>query len=379
MAAKISPFAINDLECASMRLKPLFSTLLPALLSACATTAPEIPKAWLDVPRATQLRTVSYDADGKLRTNTAPVLSLRAPSGVRIRDNALERNGKPLTPAFPAIDSFAVSEERKEVVFSAKRVDSFDVGLVSIDGSDIHWVPEETADEIAVQWAPRGNKISYLVRTSTGDLVRTVHVPTASQLSVGFPGSIVRALAWEPAAERYAVIVESPESSPRVEVQKYGGEEQRTAVPPSTRLDVETEPLAGNSVMRPVSLRYGEKLPLVVWIAKERFAWNDARAALQQNARVAVAIVTAEPDAAFWAAAKAIPWLDLSRTYVVSASATRNPQPATIIEPDPSLPAGRYRRADNRLLVPPPVVESFAAGFIADQLKGTRPPNGSNR
>ena len=353
--------------------------LSAALLGSCATTAPEIPKTWLDVPHAAQLRTVSYDADGKLRWNTDPVISLRAPSGVRVRDNALERNGKTLTPAFRAIDSFAVSEERKEVAFSAKRGDNFDIGLVSIDGSDIHWVPEEPADEIAVQWAPRGNKISYLVRTATGDLVRTVHIPTASQLSVGFPGSIVRALAWDPPAERYAVIVESPESSPRIEVQKYSGEEQKTAVASAVRLDVETEPLAGGLLQRPPALRYGEKLPLVVWMTKERFAWNDARAALQQNARVAVAIVTTEPDASFWSAAKAVPWLDLSRTYLVSASATRNAQPATIIEPDAALVAGRYRRADNRLLVPPPVVESFAAGFIADQLKGTRPPNGSNR
>ena len=240
-------------------------------------------------------------------------------------------------------------------------------------------MPEDPADEVAVQWAPRGNKVSYIVKTPTGDVVRTVHIPTASQLSVGFPGSVVRAVAWEPAAERYAVIAESPESSPRIEVQKYGGEEQRTAVPPAVRLDVESEPIAGALVLRPSALRYGEKLPLVVWMTKERFAWNDARAALQQNARVAVAIVTSEPDAAFWSAMKAVPWIDSSRSWLVSASATRNPQPATIIEPDPALPAGRYRRADNRLLVAPAVVESFAAGFIADQWKGTRPPNGSNR
>lgn len=359
--------------------KTLFPPLLAGLLFACGTAAPAIPEAWLEVPRAAQLRTVSYDAEGKLRTNTDAAVPMRAPSGVRVRDNALERNGRMLTPAFRAIDSFAVSEERKEIVFSAKRTDNFDVGLVSIDGSDIHWVPEETADEVAVQWAPRGNKISYVVKTPTGDVVRTVHVPTATQLSVGFPGSIVRALAWEPAAERYAVIVESPESSPRVDVQKYGGEEQRTAVPASIHLDVETEPLAGGVVMRPPALRYGEKLPLVVWMTNERFAWSDARAALQQNARVAVAIATSEPDAAFWAAAKAVPWLDLSRTYLVSGSAIRNAQPAVVIEPDPAPSAGRHRRADNRLLVPPAVVESFAAGFIADQLKGTRPPNGSNR
>jgi hypothetical protein len=362
-----------------MRPAIVISTLVPALLQGCATTSPEIPAAWLQVPRAAQIRTVSYDAEGKLRWNTDPVISLRTFSGVRVRENAIERDGKPLTPAFQAIDSLAVSAERKEVVFSAKRTDNFDVGLVSIDGSDVHWIPADPADETSVQWAPRGNKVSYIVHAPTGDVVRTVHIPTASQLSVGFPGSIVRAVAWEPAAERYAAIVESPESSPRIDVQKYGGEEQRTVVPPAVKLDVETEPLPGGMVMRPTALRYGEKLPLVVWLTSERFAWNDARAALQQNTRVAVAVLTAEPDAAFWTAARAVAWLDTSRTYLVSASATRTAQPATVIEADARVPAGRYRRADNRVLVAPPVVESFAAGFIADQLKGTRPPNGSNR
>lgn len=362
-----------------MRAIRLIFPCLAALLAGCATTFSEVPTGWLEVPRAGALRTVSYDADGKLRWNVEPAVSLRAPSGVRVQNGALERDGKRLTPAFAAIDSFAVSEERKEVVFSAKRESNFDIGLVSIDGSDIHWVPEDPLDEIAVQWAPRGNKVSYIVKTPTGDVVRTVHIPTASQLSVGFPGSVVRAVAWEPAAERYAVIAESPESSPRIDVQKYGGEEQRTAVPPAVRLDVESEPIAGATVLRPPALRYGEKLPLVVWMTRERFAWNDARAALQQNARVAVAIVTAEPDAAFWSAIQAVPWIDPSRTYLVANVAIRSPQPATVIEPDPSLPAGRYRRADNRLFVAPAVVESFAAGFIADQWKGTRPPNGSKR
>lgn len=362
-----------------MRARALISLGAAAFAAGCATTLSEIPRSWLELPHAAAIRTIAYDAAGKLRSNVEPAVSLRAPSGVRVRDGALERDGKRLTPAFAAIDSFAVSEERKEVVFSAKRGSNFDIGLVSIDGSDIHWVPEDPLDEVAVQWAPRGNKVSYIVKTPTGDVVRTVHIPTASQLSVGFPGSVVRAVAWDPAAERYAVLAESPESSPRIDVQTYGGEEQRTAVPPAVRLDVESEPIGGALVLRPPALRYGEKLPLVVWLTKERFAWNDARADLQQNARVAVAIVTTEPDAAFWSAMKAVPWLDLSRTYLVSASATRNPQPATILGPDPALPADRYRRADNRLFAAPAVVESFAAGYIADQWKGTRPPNGSNR
>ena len=113
----------------------------------------------------------------------------RAISDVRIVNGKLIAGGKELTPQFVAIQSFDVSLERREVVFSAKRRDNFDIGLVSLDGSDIHWIPEDPADEIDVQWAPKGNKVSYIVRTKTGDVVRTVHIPTAAQLAVLGAGS----------------------------------------------------------------------------------------------------------------------------------------------------------------------------------------------
>ncbi|MCU1350227.1 MAG: hypothetical protein JWO56_3257 [Acidobacteria bacterium] len=363
-----------------LRLTIPFPVLLSLLAAGCATTSVPVPQSWLDVPRASKIRTVRYDANGKLLWNVDPILAPRAGNGVAVRDNAIELDGKPLTPRFQAVDSFDVSEERKEIVFSAKRAGNFDIGLVSIDGSDVHWVPEDPADETGVQWAPRGNKVSYIVRTKSGDLVRTVHIPTASQLTAAFPGSLVRTLAWEPAAERYAVVLESPEASPSVDVLEYDGEKRKNVVPPAARLDVEdSEPLGGGIVLRPPSMRYGEKLPLVVWIAENRYAWSDARAALLRNARVAIAIVTAEPDASFWTAARAVPWLDTGRSWLVSASPTRNPQPVTVIEPDATMPAGRYRRTDNRVLVAPPIVESFAAGFIANQVKGTPPANGSIR
>jgi len=362
-----------------MRSNLRYLPLVSLLAAGCATTWVEVPPAWLDVPHATAIRSVRYDADGKLLWNVEPVLAPRIGHGVTVRENAIERDGKRLTPQFLAVDSFDVSDQRKEVVFSAKRSGSFDIGLVSIDGSDVHWIPEDPADETAVQWAPRGNKVSYVVGTKTGDLVRTVHIPTAAQLTVAFPGSLVRALAWEPAAERYAVVLESPVTSPSIDVLKYGGEERKNAVPPSARLDVESEPFAGGILLRPSDMKYGEKVPLVVWIGESRYAWSDARAALLRNARVALAIVTSEPDAAFWGAAKAIPWLDTARAWVVSRSGTRGRQPATVIEPALELPAGRYRQADNRVLVAPAIVESFAAGFIANQVKGTPPANGSIR
>lgn len=240
----------------------------------------------------------------------------RVTSDVHVQNGKLVSNGKELTPQFAAIQSFDVSLERHEVVFAAKRTDNFDIGLVSLDGGDIHWFPPDPADETDIQWAPRGNKVSYIVHTKAADIVRTVHVPTATQLSVDFPYATVRSLAWDRAAVRYAVVVSSPDASDRIESMKYDGTERRTDVPPDTRLDVAEEPVAGALMMRPTTMHYGERLPLVVWVADPPYVWNAKRGALMRGERVACAIMRRAPDDAFWAAMRAIPWIDSSRMSV---------------------------------------------------------------
>jgi len=151
-------------------------------------------------------------------------------SAVRVQNGKLIAGSKELTPQLAAIQSFDVSLERREVVFSAKHNSNFDIGLVSLDGSDVHWFPSDPADETDVQWAPRGNKVSYVVRLKTADVVRTVHVPTSVQLSVEFPYATVKSLAWDKEGQRYAVVLSSPEASDRIQTMKYDGTGQRTDV-----------------------------------------------------------------------------------------------------------------------------------------------------
>jgi hypothetical protein len=237
-------------------------------------------------------------------------------AGVSVRNGKLVVGSKELTPQLAAIQSFDVSLERREIVFSAKRTDNFDIGIVSLDGSDIHWFPSDPADETDVQWAPRGNKVSYIVHTKSGDVVRTVHVPTATQLSVDFSYATVRALAWDREAVRYAVVVTSPDASDRIESMKYDGTGRRTDVLPAVRLDVTAEPMAGALLMRPSTMHYGERLPLVVWVADPPYVWNADRGALMRKERVACAIMRRTPDDAFWAAMRAIPWIDSKRMSV---------------------------------------------------------------
>jgi hypothetical protein len=337
-----------------------FAALL--FLAGCASAPIVIPPAWETVPAAKSQSDYCVVFDCAIKPKAA---------NIRVSGNQLFNGSKALTAVFAAIDSYDVSLERKEIVFSAKRKDNFDIGLVSMDGSDVHWIPEDPADETNVSWAPRGNKVSYILHTSRGSIVRTVHIPTATPLSIDLPDSEIDSLLWEPKAERFALVLESPDVSSRLLSMTYAGEKREEVIHPSERLDVSLEPLGGVLVMRPNAMRYNEKLPLVVWFADKPFAWSDARAALMRHARVAIAIAPKFGDG-FWREIRNVPWLDTNRTYSVGTPIVGS----TSIAGDPNIASHRYLRRGNTLFVPSAVVQSFAAAFIADDLKGTPPPNG---
>ncbi|MBK5258350.1 MAG: hypothetical protein JJE51_02075 [Thermoanaerobaculia bacterium] len=307
----------------------------------------------------------------KPANDRAGVVVVRDARGAR-----LMREGVDLTEPFAEIESFDVSLDRREVAFSAKRERGYDIGLVHLDGSPISWVPEDPADEVQVHWAPRGNKISYFVRSPGGDLVRTVHVPTATALTIDFPFSVLRTLEWDAAAERFTVTADSPDSSARTEVMKYGGEERRVTATPAAKLDVEIVPLAGNALLlQPQSIAYDERLPLVIWISDgPRNGWSDARGELMQRVRAATIVTDRAPDETLWTAIGQLPWAERTRTYVVDASGHSVPREGALtIRGDSTVRPGRFRRGTNSIAVQPAVVESFSAGFIADELKGTSP------
>jgi hypothetical protein len=353
-----------------MRGKRVLRTAFSALfLAGCSSAAPMfVPRSWETVPLAAVV------GDYCIHVACAPAPKLTT---IHVSEKRLFNGTKPLTPPFAAIDSYDVSLERKEIVFSAKRTNSFDVGLVSIDGSDIHWIPEDPADEVSPQWAPRGNKVSYIVQTATGSIVRTVHIPTATPLSIDFPGAQVDALAWEPDAARFALVLESPDESQHLVSMTYAGEQRQKVVAASEWLSVSLEPIGGVLVMRPNEMRYNEKLPLVIWIDPKTFAWSDARAALMRSSRVAIAI-TPKLDDNFMTEVRNVAWIDSNRTYIVNGTGAEAAGSAIVIAPetDPRLPLHHYTRRGNTLRVRPAVVQSFAAAFIADDLKGTPPPNG---
>ena len=324
---------------------------------ACASTAP-IPNAWMSVPEP------------------APSAKRLSDGPIRLLNGQLWRGDQAVTEAFAAIDSFDYSESRDEVIFSAKKGSSFDIGLAAGDGSKTNWLPADAADELAVQWAPRGNKVSYVVRAKMGDVVRTLHVPTSFQYVVDFGNTAtIESLTWDAAAERFSVVYSTLDASERTESIHYNGSERRLESEPKTRIAADLVPFAPDAIaLRPRDLRYEEKLPAVVWVS-DRFAWNEARASLMREARVASIVVTRAPDADFWKSVRETAWIDPSRLSVVNGSA---PDVLSFVA-DETVPAGRYRRSGNVVTAAPAAIQSVAAGFIADQWRGTSPANGSSR
>ena len=349
------------------RFRMRFCHLVILLLAAGCASQPgplppsnqPIPDAWLSTPRAARIDDICQ------KTACPP----RDAAGVRVVDGKLVAGDKELTPQFRAIDSFDVSLERREVVFSAKREDNFDAGLVSLDGSDVKWIPEDRADETAVRWAPRGHKVSYVMRTTTGDFVRTVHVPTAMQLANDFAYARVRGLAWDAAAERYSVVLTSPDASDRIESVKYSGGDRTVVVKPEVKLDVALEPVRGGILMRPSLLRYNERVPLVVWTDPNMLEWHDARGALMRDHRIAMAVVAKEPDADFWKEIEALPWIESTNVFVVNGERQSATGDRTVIRATDQ-PAGTFKVDGPVIEVARPNVESFASGWIAQQLKG---------
>jgi hypothetical protein len=341
-------FVISDLA-AVFRYPPPVRRALPCLLllAACSTLKP-IPATWNSTPATTRIRSLK------------PLLPLASP--VSVENNRLVRDGKRLTEQFVAIESFDYAPNWDEVIFSARRDKGFDIGLVAGDGSKTNWAPADPADEVMVQWAPRGYKASYVVRAPLGDVVRTLHIPSSFQYAIDFGPATIYDVAWEPNGEKYAVAYSTIDASDRVEVLRYDGTDRAVTRKPELKIDADVVSFApGAFALRPRDVRYDEKLPVVVWLA-DRFEWSDGRYALMRDARVAV-IIARKQDDALWKAVSETAWMDAKRAFVVS--------------PDPAVPAGFYRFDGRTLAAAPAAIQSVAAGFIADQLKRTSRTNGS--
>lgn len=222
------------------------------------------------------------------------------------------------------IESIDIAPDEKELVLSARRKDNFDVGLLSTEGSRINWVVPDPLDEISVTWAPRGSKVTYQVVAPFGTILRSVHVPTSWQLAVDLPFSRVHALAWEPKAEKFAVVLSGAGHSPAAEWISFGGEVRSTISAPAARAIGEIEPFSDGVLVRPEIFRYNEKVPLILLVADDPLRWRRVTREAR-DAGYAVGLVTTQGMTQALSDLKSIGWVDRSRTVVIGRPADSPP------------------------------------------------------
>jgi hypothetical protein len=370
------------------------SNAIDALARTACVTQSEGRLHWIG---ATSSRELPPDVTMKLRLligSETIVAIVRAEAGETLARLDADGAAQQLFEPIRRIESFDVSPDGKEIVFSGDRSGNLDVGLVSTSGSDIRWVGPDPADERGVSWAPRGNKVTWIVETATGALIRTVHVPTAYQLAIDLPFASAESLSWEPRAERFAWVRTSLADGTSVETARYGGEERRTLVPPSGGFGGEPDVLVNTGVsalaFAPRGLRYGERRPAVVWVVGRAEAEEASRYAVSGGAGHVV-VTAGEPGPAFWDALVALSWIDPARVFVVDttgratfapgrgvtrigiAVAATAPSPGAVSESD-------WGERDKQVVLAPADaarVIPFAAAYVTEIISRSARANGS--
>ncbi|MFN2442073.1 MAG: hypothetical protein ABR517_05270 [Thermoanaerobaculia bacterium] len=234
-----------------------------------------------------------------------------------------------LAGPFAAIDSFDLSPDGVEAVLSARRDDNFDVALASTAGGEVNWIGPDPLDETMVSWAPRGSKVTYKIEAPMGSVLRSVHVPTGFQRSFSWPGTLVRGLSWQPLAEKFVVLAESPAWPPHARIADYAGDAWNPLFGDAVPVAGDPEPAAAlrnTWVWAPRDLRYGESVPLIVWLeGGELWEWNGVRADLQQNLRIGTAVLGRGTEQPGWLKAllSELRWADPGQVFVVTAGSSR--------------------------------------------------------
>jgi len=333
---------------------------------------------------------------------TRPILLPKSMSVLGLLGDAIvvvDESGsvRPIATDLRDVESIAVSPDERDAIFSARRGNGHDVALTSLSTGKVDWIQSDPSDETAVTWAPRGNKVSYLVRGFSGPVLRTVHVPTGFQLPIDFRMRHISKVSWDLKAERFAVVSSSPSESDRIEVMNYNGEGMTRVRPPDKTVLIEPERLpegAGEGVLvRPPTLLYNRRYPLVVWLATDDpIRWSSRRIeAWRESNRGMVVTRKANLTARFWEVLRALTWVDAASITIVSteavvrteASALAALVPAvTILAPaPPGARASETRLGKRAKLIlfragERDVVESEAARQLRKKGKGLSKRNG---
>ncbi|MFN2239437.1 MAG: hypothetical protein ABR524_08590, partial [Thermoanaerobaculia bacterium] len=125
------------------------------------------------------------------------------------------------------------------------------------------------------------------------------------------------------------VLAESPSMPPHARTADYAGEGWRPLFAERAS-EIAAEPEASATLPHawtwaPRNLRYGERVPLLVWLEEGAlWGWNGPRADLQQNLRVGTAVLARGTDQPGWLATllSELRWADPARVFVVAGASS---------------------------------------------------------
>ena len=235
-----------------------------------------------------------------------------------------------LTEPLGTIAAIVPDDDQKELAISFENEGSLDIAIVNAEEPVMNLVPNDPADEVVPRWSPIGYKLSYIVRNDGGDIIRTVHVPTAAMVFVDFPDSAVLGYSWYPDGERLLVAVSSLLESDHVVETNYAGTTKAVVVPPRQKFIRRIERLpgtpAGSALVMPEGLRYGAEYPLVVWAAANRSGgagFNPDIVPFLSRGDIGLLVINGTPadlSPEAWSAIAETRWVDDDRIWIVGDS-----------------------------------------------------------
>lgn len=245
------------------------------------------------------------------------------------------------------IDEIEVDRDQKELAISAVKNDSDDIAIVNAERPAMNWVPYDPADEVKPRWSPVGYKLSYIVRNPGGDILRTVHVPTAAMVLADFPDATIRDYTWLSDGERVLVALSSPLVSDHVVEVTYEGSTKKTVVPPALHFDRTVDRVPGTPpgslFVLPDDIRYTERHPLVVWVRGSQspsgLSFDPNLVPFLQRVGAGLVIVNGESGQlgeGFWSALDETRWIDPGRIWLVVPNGARGGAPPGITVVDPN-------------------------------------------
>jgi hypothetical protein len=261
---------------------------------------------------------------------SALVVGPSAGGRVSLKRTSWPDGGEVLLGNFEDTPAFDLDRDEEELAISVRREGSRSIAIANARKERMNWVPADPGDEVMPRWAPRGYKVSYVIRHASGDLLRTVHVPTSAMTLVDFPHASVRALDWFHDGDRLVVSVSSILESDHLLEVHYEQGVRRELFEPEYRFERELDRISGTPpgtmMVLPRRVAYDGRHPLVIWTrpgSSSGMPFDSVLVPLLQRDDLALLLANGgggELDRSFWDELARTEWIDPSMVWLVETS-----------------------------------------------------------